>query len=85
MLPVSLDCPFFFAPTVFSGVYLIYTNFHLFVFVFRYLHKKTSQMRRGCDRMVAGLQLPMPSVPITTNVVSSNPDQTRFTRYKIMR
>jgi hypothetical protein len=33
---------------------------------------------RGCrdrDRMVVGLQLPMQSVPITTDVVCSNPDQ----------
>jgi len=31
--------------------------------------------RRGRDRMVVGLylQLPLQSVPITTNVVSSNP------------
>jgi hypothetical protein len=31
---------------------------------------------RGChgrDRMIVGLQLSMQSVPITTNVVSSNP------------
>ena len=30
------------------------------------------------------LQLPMQSVPITTNVLSSNPAQTRCTRYNIM-
>jgi len=29
--------------------------------------------RRGRDRMVVGLQLPMPLVPITTTIVSSNP------------
>jgi hypothetical protein len=29
--------------------------------------------RRGRDRMILDLQLPMQSVPITTNVVSSNP------------
>ena len=29
----------------------------------------------GRDRMVVGLKLPMQSVPITTNVVSSNLDQ----------
>jgi hypothetical protein len=31
--------------------------------------------RRGHDRMVVGLLLPMKSVPITTNVVSSNHPQ----------
>jgi hypothetical protein len=30
------------------------------------------------------LQLPMQSVPITTNVVSSNPTQARYTRYNIV-
>jgi hypothetical protein len=30
------------------------------------------------------LQLPMQTVPIITNVVSSNPAQTRFTQYNIM-
>jgi len=30
------------------------------------------------------LQLPMQSVPITNNVVSSNPAKTRCTRYNIM-
>jgi hypothetical protein len=41
---------------------------------------------RGHDRMVVflDLQLPMQSVPITTNVVSSNPVQVRCTRYNIM-
>ena len=41
--------------------------------------------RRGCDRMVFDLQLPMQSVPITTNVVSSNPYQARCTQYNIMQ
>ena len=31
--------------------------------------------RRGRDCMVVGFKLPMQSVPITTNVVSSNLDQ----------
>jgi len=31
--------------------------------------------RRGRDRMVAGFVLPMQSMPITTDVVSSNLDQ----------
>jgi hypothetical protein len=31
------------------------------------------------------LQLPVQSVPITTNVVSLNPAQTKCTRYNIMR
>jgi len=29
--------------------------------------------RRGHDHMVVGLQLPMQSLPITTNIVSLNP------------
>ena len=40
--------------------------------------------RRGRDRMVVGFQLPVQSVPITTNIVSSNPAQTRCTWYNIM-
>ena len=32
------------------------------------------------DRMVNGFPLPMQSMSITTNVVSSNPDQTKCTR-----
>ena len=35
----------------------------------------TKRDRRGRDRMVVGLELPMQSVPITTDVVSSNLDQ----------
>ena len=38
--------------------------------------------RRGCDRMVVGFKLPMHSVPITTDVVSSNLDQSKV--YNIM-
>ena len=38
---------------------------------------------RGRDRMVV-LQLPMQSVPITTNVVSLNPTRAGCTRYNIM-
>ena len=36
--------------------------------------------RRGCDRMVVDLQLYVQSIPITTNVVSSNPFLARCTR-----
>ena len=39
--------------------------------------------RRGCDRMVVDLQLPIQSVYITTNVVNSNPTQAKCTRYNI--
>jgi hypothetical protein len=35
--------------------------------------------RRGRDRMVVDLQLPVQSVPITTEIVSSNPAQARCT------
>ena len=35
------------------------------------------------DRMV-DLQLPMQSVPITTNILSSNPAQAIYTQYTIM-
>ena len=38
--------------------------------------------RGGRDRMVVGFKLPMQSVPITTNVVSSNLDQGEM--YNIM-
>jgi len=39
----------------------------------------------GRDRMVVGFTTTyMQSVPIITNVVSSNPAQTRCTRYNIM-
>ena len=40
--------------------------------------------RRDRDRMVVGLKLPMQSMPITSNVVSSNPAQSRCTRYNVM-
>ena len=43
-----------------------------------------SRDHHGHDRMVVwslDLQLPMQSVPITTNVVSTNPAQVRCTRY----
>ena len=40
--------------------------------------------RRGHDRMVVGFKLPMQSVPITTNVVRSNPTQARCSRNNIM-
>jgi len=36
--------------------------------------------RRGRDHVVV-LQLPMQSVPIPTNIVSSNPAQAKYTRY----
>ena len=39
---------------------------------------------RGRDRMVIGFKLPVQLVPITTNVVRSNPIQARCTRYNIM-
>ena len=39
---------------------------------------------RDHDRMVVGfMELPMQSVPVTTNVVSSNPAQAMCTRYNI--
>jgi hypothetical protein len=42
--------------------------------------------RHGCDRMVVEfITTYMQSVPITTNVVSSNPAQAMCTRYNTMR
>jgi hypothetical protein len=38
--------------------------------------------RRGRDHMVVGLQLNMKSVPITTNVVRSNPEK-RKTKHNV--
>ena len=35
----------------------------------------TKRDRRGHDRMIVGIELPMQSMPITTDVVSSNLDQ----------
>ena len=43
-----------------------------------------SSGRCGHDRWLLDLQLPMQSVSITTNVVSLNPAQARFTRYNII-
>jgi len=43
-----------------------------------------SRGRRGRDHMVVGFITIYASVPITTNVGSSNPAQTRCTRYNIM-
>ena len=39
------------------------------------LHLKNAKSRRGRDRMVVVLQLPMQSVSITTDAVCSNLDQ----------
>jgi hypothetical protein len=44
----------------------------IFVFLNRRVLKDNGG-RRGCDRMVVELQLSVQSMPITTNVVSSNP------------
>jgi hypothetical protein len=59
------------------------------LFTSELVHRNLNSLgRRGRDRMVVtvmDLQLPMPSVPITTEVVSSNPAQARCTRYNIMR
>ena len=38
----------------------------------------------GRDHMISDLQLPVQSVPITTNVANLNPTQERCTRYNIM-
>ena len=46
---------------------------------------KGQQGRRGRYRMIVGHKLPVHvPVPITTNVVRSNPTQARCTRYNIM-
>ena len=42
------------------------------------------QGRRGRDHIVVGFLIPMQSVPITTNIVSSNPAEAKCTRYNIM-
>jgi hypothetical protein len=59
------------------------------LFTSELVHRNLNSLgRRGRDRMVVtvmDLQLPMPSVPITTGFVSSNPAQARCTRYNIMR
>jgi len=52
-------------PETHRGQYIIYLRLH-------YIGD-----RRGRDRVVVGFQLPVQSVPITTNIVSSNPAQTR--------
>ena len=44
---------------------------------------EVKRCRRGRDRMVVDLQLPIQSVYITTNVVNSIPTQARCTRYNI--
>ena len=40
--------------------------------------------RRDCVRMVVGFIITLQSVPINTNIVSSNPDHVKCTRYNIM-
>jgi hypothetical protein len=44
----------------------------------------TSDTRGRRGRMLVGFISDMKSVPITTNVVSSNPSQAMCTRYNIM-
>ena len=60
-----------------SGTYLVSLNDHI-------ISPSAIALggHRGCDRMVVGLQLPMQSVPITTDAVSSNIDQGEL--YNIM-
>ena len=40
---------------------------------------------RGCDRMVVGFKLPMQSVPITTDVMSSNLDQSKVYEHYVIK
>jgi hypothetical protein len=53
------------------------------------LYSMLPQTKRGADVVVIvwkfDLQLPVQSVPITTNVVSLNPAHARCIRYNIMR
>jgi hypothetical protein len=57
-------------------------NFLSYFFVYIY---KTLPLRGHCGRdRVVDLKLHVQSVPITTKVASSNPDQVMCTRYNIM-
>ena len=55
-----------------TQVYCIYVSVSVFM-----------RRRRGRDRMVVGFKLPVQSVPVTTNVVRSNPTQASCTRYNM--
>ena len=48
------------------------------------INDQTNRDHCGRDCMVVDLQLSMQSVPITANIVSSNPAQARCTPYNIM-
>jgi lipoprotein signal peptidase len=54
--------------------YLIYNLLYM-VYMFQLLLILGGGWGRGCDRMIVDLQLRMQSVPITTDVVSSNLNQ----------
>jgi len=49
--------------------------FNVYTLFVEHYFLKILRGRRGHDRMVVDLQLPLQSVHITTNVVSSNPTQ----------
>jgi hypothetical protein len=64
--------------TTFKNISVISWQFYFNLFV------SVKRVRRGRNRMVVDLELPMQSVSITTNIVSSNTAQTRYVRYNIM-
>ena len=59
------------------------TPIYMILVSFKWSRKNTRTIV-GVIIWLLDLQLPMQSVPITTNIVSSNPAQTRCTRYNIM-
>jgi hypothetical protein len=63
---------------------LLSAQFHLLIAVIKIQIPTILGGHHSHDRMVLDFQLPVQSVHITTNVVSSKPAQTRCTRYNIM-
>ena len=84
VLPVSVDCPFFIVPSVFSTIYFIIVG------LTRTWMKPTIAAVLLLVVVVIvwqlDLQLPVQAVPITTMVVSSNPihDQVQSMQYYVI-
>ena len=59
-------------------------DYKIYAHTIYYYFLSKLKVRRGHDHMVVGFTTTNLSVPITTEVMSYNPAQTRCTRYNIM-
>jgi hypothetical protein len=59
-------------------------DYKIYTHTIDYYFLSKLKVSRGHDHMVVGFTTTNLSVPITTEVISSNPAQTRCTQYNIM-